>query len=456
MYYSSVTYFLALTTVILLLPSIGCVAPFDVDFEDTTPSWDLEPPTTSGFPECAPVASLVCGERISGDTATHPGATRLFQGYPAAVGNFGGPELMYSFVAEASEEVSVRFVDPVPSALNHDLFVLESTDGSCSPGDVELRGFNELEFEAVAGRTYFIIVDAPTHQEGAFKLELDCVGDLVYERPSDHYWQPAVGCEQAVLEGYRSCLRDEGLLDEGLKPILPLSDPYWDSYAVTDARAKCFDSHPDVVPCATLEAHESDSPELDGLTNNPSDILPDDPDDAQDELEEELADILRAWTPSVLSKSELNAKMYDIIPDEWEVCDPAVCPLSGPVFVNTYGTQYGLDYGLLANTDAKLDIAWEQLNQAEWAVDSLVARRDLLSDSMRDTAVKLNDYNESVISRLRVRGWTNIVWAAIGSTVTGSLTRWWTDGPKYYSVQRLMQTPISGPATYVGVDIALS
>ena len=454
MSYSSLSSSLSLCLSVFLFSSVGCVVPYELDFEDSTPSWNSEPPTPPGILECMPVASLVCGERISGDTAGSFGTSQVLDGYPAAVGNFGGPEQSYTFVAEADEDVVVRFVDPNPAELNHDLFVLESTDGSCRADEVTQRGFNELEFEVLKGRSYIVIVDAPIGEEGSFQIELDCLGETAYDAPSDYYWKPAVGCEQAVLADYRACLQDEDLLDDQLQPILPLADSFWDSDGVTAARSDCFDANPDVALCATLKPHDSGLYALLGLTNDPHNILPEDPADADDTVDEDLAGSLSTWTPDVLSRAELAGQMHDYIPESSVACSPSQCPLGGPEFVSVYGPQCGLDYGELANLDVSLDVAWEQHTQAQWAVDGLLARRTALSQAIADTAVAIDSYNDSVISRLRLRGTIQIIWAAIGSTVTGNLTKWWSEGPKLYSVQRLMHNPIGG-ATYNGFDIAL-
>ncbi|MEE2830213.1 MAG: hypothetical protein VX498_13580 [Myxococcota bacterium] len=127
--------------------------------------------------ECAPVQAITCGEQISGDTSDlNSGVTDVIDGYPLSVGNYAGPEITYAFTATADGTVEARFIDPVPTLLNQDIFILDGEDGVCSAAKAVDRGFNELAFEAVAGRSYFIVVDGAEGAEGAFELELDCSG----------------------------------------------------------------------------------------------------------------------------------------------------------------------------------------------------------------------------------------------------------------------------------------
>ena len=61
--------------------------------------------------------------------------------------------------------------------LNLDLFVLESSNNSCTADSAIHRGFNDLSFEVIEGRTYYIVVDGSEENEGAFELDLLCDGD---------------------------------------------------------------------------------------------------------------------------------------------------------------------------------------------------------------------------------------------------------------------------------------
>ena len=127
--------------------------------------------------ECAPVAWLTCGEVVSADTAdVNSGTTTVIDGYPVAVGNYSGPELAYALRPTHDETVTWKLVDPDPTTLNHDLFVLESGDGTCAAEHAVQRGFNDVSFEVEAGKTYFLLVDGFDGAAGSFSAELECTG----------------------------------------------------------------------------------------------------------------------------------------------------------------------------------------------------------------------------------------------------------------------------------------
>ena len=126
--------------------------------------------------ECFPTAWLACGETAHGDNSDpNSGATWMIDGYPVGVGNYSGGEVAYAFRAPASGTVSWDLVNPEPSTLNHDLFVLAGDD-RCEPSAALYRGFNGVEFEVERGATYFLVVDAFEGEEGPYRVHLDCGG----------------------------------------------------------------------------------------------------------------------------------------------------------------------------------------------------------------------------------------------------------------------------------------
>ncbi len=127
--------------------------------------------------ECAPVAWLECGVPVGGDTGDwNDGATDAIDGYPVAVGNYSGPEIAYAFRPTHTETATFKLIDPDPTELNHDLFVLEQGDGTCVAASAVARGFNDVSFEVEAGKTYFLVVDGFDGAMGAFDAELECTG----------------------------------------------------------------------------------------------------------------------------------------------------------------------------------------------------------------------------------------------------------------------------------------
>jgi hypothetical protein len=84
--------------------------------------------------------------------------------------------MAYEWVATVTGTVEAAFISPQPTVLNHDIIVLDGTNGACVntqclPG---AQGFNDIEIEAVAGYTYYFVIDAFEGEEGPFQLHLDC------------------------------------------------------------------------------------------------------------------------------------------------------------------------------------------------------------------------------------------------------------------------------------------
>ena len=131
-------------------------------------------PAPSGDDLCAPIRAVSCGEEWSGDTADwNAGATDVIDGWPVAVGNYTAPEVAYRLTVTASGPATFALVDPAPSTLNHDLFVLDAADG-CRPEAAIAMGFNAVDFEAEAGRAYVLVVDGFDDNAGPFDARVDC------------------------------------------------------------------------------------------------------------------------------------------------------------------------------------------------------------------------------------------------------------------------------------------
>ncbi len=121
---------------------------------------------------CAPVRVLRCGDTVVADNGDwNDGATDVMDFYAGAIGNYRGPELVYRLEVDAPRTATLRFVDPEPSVLNHDLFVLA---GHCSAESATARGFNSLEFDAWPGEQTFVVVDGFDGAVGPFELAVDC------------------------------------------------------------------------------------------------------------------------------------------------------------------------------------------------------------------------------------------------------------------------------------------
>jgi len=171
---------------------VGCEGAHQPTGSPDLPSFDVHgegDETTPGLDSCAPAATVTCGSQVEGDTTDpNSGYTDAIDGYPVAVGNYSGPEVTYAFRAMQSGEVTWSLVDPDPTSVNFDLFVLDGSLGSCLPTQALSRGFNDVSFDAVAGVTYFLVLDGYDGDVGPFEARVDCAdsedaGDLADDSP---------------------------------------------------------------------------------------------------------------------------------------------------------------------------------------------------------------------------------------------------------------------------------
>jgi len=153
---------------------------------------------------CAPVAPIQCGQIISGDTSDfNGGATTELDNYSVAVGNYGAAEITYSFSPQASGEVTLRFIDPDPTEVNHDIFLLDAAQG-CTAGAAIRRGFNALAIDVEAGEDYFVVIDGMQGNEGEFALELVCPSadePIEPNTPPEHFDECLFGWTSSDLSG---------------------------------------------------------------------------------------------------------------------------------------------------------------------------------------------------------------------------------------------------------------
>jgi len=100
--------------------------------------------------------------------------------YPCKVGNYGGAEASWKFVAPTSGEYRRLLVDPVPTELDNDVFVLSGKNGTCRASaclDEDGYGANSLRFDAIGGSSYYLVVDGYNGATGPFQARLECPSD---------------------------------------------------------------------------------------------------------------------------------------------------------------------------------------------------------------------------------------------------------------------------------------
>ena len=109
---------------------------------------------------------------VAGDTSFEGDfSADLMDAYPVAVGTDQGREAVYSFTAPHSGEATFRLVDPQPTEVNHDVFILAAQADSCSAERAVAWGFNSASAELLAGETVMVVVDGYAGDIGFYMLE---------------------------------------------------------------------------------------------------------------------------------------------------------------------------------------------------------------------------------------------------------------------------------------------
>jgi len=138
---------------------------FTADLLEGTIPWPIE--TTMPCNE-EPIA---CGQTVEADTREN--LAPVHSGYSCNIGNYQAPEVVYEWKATKSGPVVWELIDPEPNLINHDLFVVRGMVNLVF-SDCETWGLNDVEFEAVAGETYYLIVDGHNDDSGTFTAKLTC------------------------------------------------------------------------------------------------------------------------------------------------------------------------------------------------------------------------------------------------------------------------------------------
>jgi len=159
--------------------------------------------------QCAAAMALGCGDTDSA-TTYGVGSTDTLESFEGCANPFdyGGTEYVYAFTAEVSTTVTVTLSEETATT---DIIVLA---GSCEASACLTYGYVDASFEAVAGQTYYLIVDGFSGQQGAFTLSVACED----EGPSPS----AESCDSGVDEdgdGAADCL------DSDCFGVSPLCQP---------------------------------------------------------------------------------------------------------------------------------------------------------------------------------------------------------------------------------------
>ena len=127
------------------------------------------------LPICEASWDLDCGGSDAWATYNF-GATDVITEYSCNDWNYEGPEYTYLFVAPASKTLKVVLSEETAET---DILVLSAgAEGECLPANCIAYGFAEVEFEAEAGETYFLVVDGFAGAEGAYTITVECPPDV--------------------------------------------------------------------------------------------------------------------------------------------------------------------------------------------------------------------------------------------------------------------------------------
>jgi hypothetical protein len=128
--------------------------------------WPLDYPGPCGQTE------IQCGALVTGDTGD-PEHGALLDGYSCNVGSYEAPEAAYAWTATTDGPATWQLIDPTPTEVNHDVMVLDGS-GALAGADCLDWGSNSVAFEAVAGQTYYLVVDGYDTDAGPFVAALQC------------------------------------------------------------------------------------------------------------------------------------------------------------------------------------------------------------------------------------------------------------------------------------------
>lgn len=119
---------------------------------------------------CTPQTNAYCGLSTYWTTGGI-GSTDLVDTYSCSPQIFDGSEVVYTFNAQATQLVSVSLPEFFPGA---NILILQEQQGACNGAYCITTGQVFTSFFAVAGATYYIVVDGQFGTEGDYKINIAC------------------------------------------------------------------------------------------------------------------------------------------------------------------------------------------------------------------------------------------------------------------------------------------
>jgi hypothetical protein len=120
---------------------------------------------------CNSAFTLGCGGTDSWSN-NGTGSTNVISSYGCSTWNESGPEYTYQFTAVATGTVDVALSDM--GGVDLDIFVLDGASGVCNEGNCTANGNTSASFTAVAGHTYYFVVDGYSGATGSYDISVTC------------------------------------------------------------------------------------------------------------------------------------------------------------------------------------------------------------------------------------------------------------------------------------------
>lgn len=121
---------------------------------------------------CTAAATAACGETRFAEATDSADSTDAFANYGCqAVNDLVAPERIYSFSAVDEGDVLVTLSDYTAYPV---VTILEDSGAGCHPGDCLMQNFYGARFHAIAGRTYYAVVESWTDQSFTYDLTWIC------------------------------------------------------------------------------------------------------------------------------------------------------------------------------------------------------------------------------------------------------------------------------------------
>ena len=124
--------------------------------------------------QCLGTHTIACDETHTGDTGSDIGVTNQVSSYSCQAGIYNGPETIFEWQADLSGPVEFQPSLHDPSQLDYDLLVLDGNAGCNASACIDATLNEPVQFNAVIGQTYYLVVDAIGGATGPYSVTLDC------------------------------------------------------------------------------------------------------------------------------------------------------------------------------------------------------------------------------------------------------------------------------------------